>query len=682
MLTKLLIATSPYHSLGQRDPKPSTSPVVNATGPHYGCLLALKDREPPHDPLVGEGYEHITTRNYKVENEAGSMAAQCINGYAAGYPCNNVNLLSMLPISDLDAAVGTSSMANDIWGWTDASTGREFALIGLYKGTAFVEITDPVNPIYLGGLPTQGSGSDWRDIKTFGNHAFIVSEESNHGMQIFDLTNLLTASPGTTFSNTARYTGISSAHNIFINEDTGFAYIVGANCNGGLHMVDISDATNPESAGCFTGDGYTHDVQCVIYNGPDSTYNGNEICFASNEDTITIVDVTNKGSPNLISKQSYQNDEYTHQGWLTEDHSHFVFNDEVDEYNNVVPKTTTHVMNVSDLNNMIYVGTYSGRTNAIDHNHYVMGEYLYQANYRAGFNVLKINDVTNLEFEEAGYFDIYPSSDSNNFNGAWSNYPYFPSGTIIVSGIEQGLFMLQFQEPSPTISPVPTTSPTTLSPTISPVPTTSPTSCDGVHFLLELLTDNFGSETSWTLTEQENGNQVLSGGAYTSNESFEVEECVAYGCYVFTMFDTYGDGMCCQYGDGFYSVTVDGEIVVVSNGNFDFFETTNFCESPPPPTCVDSGLLISHQGNEVTCAQVEANNACSIPVAASHCPVTCSKCDQYECVDSQAPWVYEGDKHDCDVVGNLDSSTTPTFAQACGIESVASTCRGTCGYCD
>merc|ERR1712038_1800938 len=168
----------------------------------------------------------------------------------------------------------------------------------------------------------------------------------------------------------------------------------------------------------------------------------------------TVVDVTNKSNPILLSRRSY-NSRYTHQGWLTEDHSHFLFNDELDEAYGVVSKTTTHVMDVSNLNNIFYVGGYSGRTSAIDHNNYVKGDYLYQANYRAGLNVLKITDVTNAQFQEVGYFDVYPSSDSNSFNGAWSNYPYFPSGTIVVSGIEQGLFMLRFNGDGSTPAPTP-----------------------------------------------------------------------------------------------------------------------------------------------------------------------------------------------------------------------------------
>lgn len=438
--------------------------------PHKGCELMLKDKQDPMPMLVGKDFEAITTTDYRVEDEAGSTAAECRNGMAGGYPCKNVDLLSMIPLADLSKKIGGSTQeANDVWGWTDPVSKREFALIGMRRGTAFVEITDPVNPIYLGGLPTQGSGSSWRDIKTLGNFAVIVSEEGGHGMQIFDLKELLTVTSPQTFTNTARYTQIGSAHNVFVNEDSGFAYIVGqVPCSGGLHMVDLKDPRNPTYAGCYAADGYTHDVQCVMYKGPDTDYTGKEICFASNEDTVTIVDVTDKSNPVQISKRGY-GASYTHQGWLTEDHSHFIFNDELDEYYGTVDKTSTHIMDVRSLRNPIYGGNWKGRTKAIDHNNYVLGDHIYQANYQAGLSILKMKNVATADFEETGYFDIYPSSNNNRFNGAWSNYPYFPSGTIVVSGIEQGLFMLKYNNPN---NPPPTAPPPT-----TPPPTTPPTSC-------------------------------------------------------------------------------------------------------------------------------------------------------------------------------------------------------------
>ena len=137
-----------------------------------------------------------------------------------------------MPLADIGGGNG-----NDIWGWTDSQTNKEYAIMGRTTGTAFVDISDPENPVYLGNLPTHTANSSWRDIKVYNNHAFIVSEASGHGMQIFDLSQLGTVgSPPVTFSNTAHYSDFGNAHNIVINEDSGFAYAVGTStCSGGLH---------------------------------------------------------------------------------------------------------------------------------------------------------------------------------------------------------------------------------------------------------------------------------------------------------------------------------------------------------------------------------------------------------------------------------------------------------------
>ncbi len=183
-------------------------------------------------------------------------------------------------------------------------------------------------------MPTHGAfGWSWRDIKVHKNHAYIVSEARSHGMQVFDLTRLRDVSnPPVTFTETAHYNKMSTAHNIAINEATGYAYIVGAagknSCSGGLHMVDSRTPTSPAFAGCFSADGYTHDTQCVVYAGPDTRYGGREICFSSNEDAVTVVDVTNKKAPAQISRTPYDQSAYTHQGWLTGDQRYFLLADQ------------------------------------------------------------------------------------------------------------------------------------------------------------------------------------------------------------------------------------------------------------------------------------------------------------------------------------------------------------------
>ncbi len=400
----------------------------------------------PEDGLRQVARHAFLADQHPAETAASLAATPCVAGFAGNYPCRDVDLLAHMPLSTFN-----SGKANDIWGWTDPLDGTEYALLGLDDGTAFVDISDSENPLYLGKLPSHtGKSSSWRDVKVYLNHAFVVSDgNSGHGMQVFDLTRLRdVTNPPVTFSEDGHYDGVSSAHNVAINEASGYAYIVGANagsqsgCSGGLHMVDISTPAAPTFAGCFSDDGYTHDAQCLIYQGMDQEYNGREICFNANEDTVTIVDVTDKTNPQQLSRTGYSGSRYTHQIWLTEDHSRLFVNDEYDE-RTYGHNTRTYIWDISDLDNPQNSDYYTSSSTAIDHNHFVMGNLLYQANYRAGLRILDISDAVNGNLVELGYFDIYPANDNANFNGAWGNYPFFASGVVIVSGIEQGLFILR-----------------------------------------------------------------------------------------------------------------------------------------------------------------------------------------------------------------------------------------------
>lgn len=368
----------------------------------------------------------------------------CENGVSAGlYPCENVDLYAFMGTNDLTGNFGIEY--NDIWGWTDPLDGQEYVILGQTDGTAFIRITDPVNPEYLGFLPTHTVSSLWRDIKVYNNYAFIVAESSGHGMQVFDLTRLRTAVPPQTFTEDAHYGNFGNAHNIVINEDVGLAYAVGSNTfAGGLHIVDISNPLNPVIAGDFAADGYTHDAQVVTYNGPDATYVGRQIAFNANENTLTIVDVNDPTDTQQLSSLGYTNVAYAHQGWLTDDHRYFLLGDELDEAN-FGNNTRTIIYDVQDLNNPVVIGEYTSSTAAIDHNLYIDGNLIYQSNYRAGLRILDGSDVANGNLNEVAFFDVYPSSDAAQFNGSWSNYPYFESGIVAVSHIEEGLFLLKPQ---------------------------------------------------------------------------------------------------------------------------------------------------------------------------------------------------------------------------------------------
>lgn len=419
--------------------------ILLSTGPG---ILAHDDsmpgqgRVPPHarDTMRAFANEHHHNQNLSAQS-----ITTCVGGFAGTFPCSNVDLMAFLPLAQIGGGNG-----NDVWGWTDSTTSREYAIMGLTNGVAFVDITDPVNPVYLGHLPphTGVANSSWRDIKVFNNHAFIGSEALGSGMQVMDLAQLRNVpAPPVTFVETFHYTGFSTSHNIVINEDSGFAYGVGTNtgsCNRGLTFVDILNPTNPQAAGCFSSDGYTHDAQCVNYTGPDTSHQGKEVCFAYNEDTLTIVDVSNKAAPVQISRTGYSNRGYTHQGWLSDDHAYLLMDDEADERNIAsVTHTRTLIWDVRDLDKPLYMGDYIGPATSIDHNQYIVGNHSYQANYRSGLRILDISDIANANLTEVAFFDIYPADDKANFSGAWSVYPFFPSGNIVVSGIEQGLFILR-----------------------------------------------------------------------------------------------------------------------------------------------------------------------------------------------------------------------------------------------
>jgi len=371
----------------------------------------------------------------------GTGPAACTGGDAGGFACSGVDLRSRLPIAAMDGVGG-----NDIWGWFDAQTNREYALMGMQNGTAFVDITDPEDPVFLGRLPTQTQSSIWRDIKVHEDHAYIVADGAGaHGMQVFDLTRLRGVTAPQAWLPDLVYGDFQNAHNLAINEQSGFAYAVGTNtCSGGLHMIDLADPGNPMFAGCHLVTPDTHDAQCVVYDGPDTNFTGREICFNSNENHVEVADVTNKSAPLKLSESAYPQLGFVHQAWLTEDHRFLLVGDELDEPNFGVP-TRTHVFDMSDLTSPQYLYPYEAATTTIDHNLYVLGNRVFQANYSAGLRVLEFGDLANQEIAEIAFFDTVPSGGVGAFDGAWSVYPYLPSGTIIVSDGINGLFVLTMQ---------------------------------------------------------------------------------------------------------------------------------------------------------------------------------------------------------------------------------------------
>lgn len=348
------------------------------------------------------------------------------------FPAMNVDLVAWMPLNEIAPNLEN---ANDCWGYVSPS-GREYAILGTNRGTGFIDITNPLCPNLLGFI--EGPVRLWRDIKIYDQFAYSVSEGGG-GIQVFDLTKI---DNGTvTLVNTVDDQGTGRSHNVAIDTTSGFLYRLGGGDNG-LRIYSLADPANPS----FVADWslrYVHDAQIHTFtSGPNS---GRQIAYACAGFNggfvmtgLTILDVTDKNNIQVLSHYEYPNGSYSHQGWLSDDGRYFYLNDELDEQDRGIP-TTTHILDVSDLSNPTEVGTFTSGASAIDHNLYVRGNQIFQANYRSG---LRIFDATNPTAPvESAYFDTYPADDQARFNSLWSVYPYFPSGIIIGSDIEKGLFI-------------------------------------------------------------------------------------------------------------------------------------------------------------------------------------------------------------------------------------------------
>ncbi|MEL6499471.1 MAG: choice-of-anchor B family protein [Planctomycetota bacterium] len=356
---------------------------------------------------------------------------------------SNMMLLSHLDIGELDPFFGSFS-ANDCWGYVTPQ-GKEIAIIGLRAATAFVDITDPYQPEILATY--QGPESLWRDIKILDDYAYSVSEGGGY-IQVFNLSQ---ADAGLIIDRgSTDLFGTSTTHNIAIDEDSGYLYRLGAGATLQAYSVGArgltGSPTQPDQTLIDPGF-YVHDAQIVTYDsGP---YAGRQIGFlCTGRGPVRIWDLTDKNNPFEISNVTYLTRRYAHQGWLDEERRYFYLNDELERLGD---GTKMHIFDVQDLENPRYVGAFSNGMTSAAHNLYVKGNRVFASNYRSG---LRVHDISSRENPvEIAWIDTYPQDDARGFDGAWSNYPYFPSGNIIVSDVQSGLFVARLEADSVVVQP-------------------------------------------------------------------------------------------------------------------------------------------------------------------------------------------------------------------------------------
>ena len=313
------------------------------------------------------------------------------------------------------------SEGSDIWGWVDNS-GNEFALVCLNDGFSVVDVTNPSNlseMFFISDL-----NSTWRDVKTWGNYAYITTE-ADAGLLIVDLNDMSgnTYWHKTTFTNpNGQMTEFTAAHNIFIDEN-GVAYIFGASSNSGSNpsngaiFLDVaSDPINPIYLGEWDQN-YIHDG---MVRG-DTMYAG---CVYAGE--LFIVDVSNKFNPQTLGSKSTPSN-FTHNAWVSDNGDYVFTTDEVDG-----AFLTSY--DISDFNNIQEVDRIQSNpgTNSAPHNAHVDGNFLITSYYQDG---TVIHDITYpYNMIQVAFYDSY-SGSGPGFNGCWGTYPYLPSGNIISSDI-------------------------------------------------------------------------------------------------------------------------------------------------------------------------------------------------------------------------------------------------------
>ena len=365
------------------------------------------------------------------------------------FQSSGVRLMAWFPVTTFNSA---NTSGNDVWGYVSPS-GREYALMGLSNGTGFVEVTNPGSSRIVAFIA--GPTSMWRNVKTYRTWAYAVSEGGG-GIQVFDLSNI--DSGVVTLANTVDASAATPAtHTMIINEQTGYLYRMGGGTNG-LRIYSLANPAAPAMVATWNPK-YTHDG--VVYNYTSGPYAGKEIFFAcggtnggQTNTGVDILDVTNKASITTIGRFTYTNANFTHQIWLSEDRRYGYINDELDEQNRGI----FNLGRIVDLQNLaapVLAGTYTTGITSIDHNEYVKSNRLFCSNYTTG---LQVFDVSNgASPTRVAWFDTHPDDDAApgaTFNGLWSNYPYLPSGTILGSDIERGLFVWKLGSDPATVSVV------------------------------------------------------------------------------------------------------------------------------------------------------------------------------------------------------------------------------------
>lgn len=333
---------------------------------------------------------------------------------------------------------------NEVWGWVNPQDGREYALIGSHKGVHIIDVSDPYHPYQAAFVKGRSENVINRDIKTQGKYAYAFADQRLGSLQVWDMS-YLPDSVHIVYDDymyadyEKKDTVFNLAHAIFIEKDR--LYITTPKLKDGNHdisihglaVLDISKPEFPIVKKTFHQD---------IYGRLHALYVRNDTAYlnAGWDGALRIVDMRDLDNPVTIGVfEGYPYSGFNHTGWLSDTGKIYVMADETwgSPMKVVDLKDPSNPKLLSLLNPyMVY------DSNAIAHNQFIVGQYSVNSHYYDGVQIYDISDPKNPVM--AGYYDTYPEANTRTFKGCWGVYPFLPSGNLLASDMQTGLYILGF----------------------------------------------------------------------------------------------------------------------------------------------------------------------------------------------------------------------------------------------
>ena len=359
----------------------------------------------------------------------------CTYAGAQVYSSQNISMLS----NWFDPAVLPepvySIKYNGVWGWDDGN-GNEYALVGSTAGTYFVNVTNPAAPVVADFVAGRRNNCIWREIKTYTHYAYLISDDgSPNSFQIVDLQ-YLPDSVHVVYDNDALF---ERAHTLFVDGNKLYCASVKGGVFPGQSSMAVFSLVNPELP--FLLRSLNNDFSLPSNSVHDMFVRNDTVYASCGFDGLFLFKFNSSTNQfSLInSLTTYPQQGYNHSSALTDDSQTLVFMDEVPDGLGV------KLMDVSNLSNLTVNRVFHSNTGATPHNPFVVGNTCYIAYYQDG---LYVYDISNPAQETLlGYFDTHHqtplgSYQSPAYAGAWGAYPFLPSGRILVSDMQNGLYVL------------------------------------------------------------------------------------------------------------------------------------------------------------------------------------------------------------------------------------------------